>query len=91
MPFFKVTQRPLLLFTVFLLFALETFSAHAQTNTNTKTPWPKQAIRIIVTFTPGGAPDILARILAESWQQSLGVPVWLRTVLAMAAISVLIW
>ena len=75
MPFFKVTQRPLLLFTVFLLFALETFSAHAQTNTNTKTPWPKQAIRIIVTFTPGGAPDILARILAESWQQSLGVPV----------------
>ena len=37
--------------------------------------WPKQAIRIIVTFTPGGAPDILARILAESWQQSLGVPV----------------
>ena len=39
------------------------------------TQWPKQAIRIIVTFTPGGAPDILARILAESWQQSLGVPV----------------
>ena len=78
MPFFKLTKltkRPLLLFTVFLLFALETFSAHAQTNTNTKTPWPKQAIRIIVTFTPGGAPDILARILAESWQQSLGVPV----------------
>jgi tripartite-type tricarboxylate transporter receptor subunit TctC len=37
--------------------------------------WPKQAIRIIVTFTPGGAPDILARILADSWQQSLGVPV----------------
>lgn len=37
--------------------------------------WPKQTIRIIVTFTPGGAPDILARILAESWQQSLGVPV----------------
>lgn len=37
--------------------------------------WPKQAIRIVVTFTPGGAPDILARVLAESWQQSLGVPV----------------
>jgi len=75
MPLFKVTKHPLLLFTVFLLFALETFSAYAQTNANTKTPWPKQAIRIIVTFTPGGAPDILARILAESWQQSLGVPV----------------
>jgi tripartite-type tricarboxylate transporter receptor subunit TctC len=28
-----------------------------------------------VSFTPGGAPDILARVLAESWQHSLGVPV----------------
>jgi tripartite-type tricarboxylate transporter receptor subunit TctC len=37
--------------------------------------WPKQNIRIVVSFTPGGAPDILARVLAESWQQSLGVPV----------------
>ena len=78
MPFFKLTKltkRPLALLTVFLLFASGAFSTHAQTNANTKTPWPKQAIRIIVTFTPGGAPDILARILAESWQQSLGVPV----------------
>lgn len=40
-----------------------------------KTTWPKQAIKIVVTFTPGGAPDILARVLAENWQQSLGVPV----------------
>jgi len=39
------------------------------------TAWPKQAIKIVVTFTPGGAPDILARVLAESWQKSLGVPV----------------
>lgn len=37
--------------------------------------WPKQPIRIIVTFTPGGAPDILARTLAENWQKTLGVPV----------------
>jgi tripartite-type tricarboxylate transporter receptor subunit TctC len=37
--------------------------------------WPSQAIRIIVTFTPGGAPDILARVLAENWQKNLGVPV----------------
>ncbi|CAM3598755.1 tripartite-type tricarboxylate transporter receptor subunit TctC [Polynucleobacter brandtiae] len=37
--------------------------------------WPQQAIRIIVTFTPGGAPDILARVLAEHWQKNLGVPV----------------
>jgi tripartite-type tricarboxylate transporter receptor subunit TctC len=44
-------------------------------STKASPAWPKQAIRIVVTFTPGGAPDILARVLAESWQQSLGVPV----------------
>lgn len=49
-------------------------SAHAQA-LQKNTTWPKHAIRIIVTFTPGGAPDILARVLAESWQQNLGVPV----------------
>jgi tripartite-type tricarboxylate transporter receptor subunit TctC len=49
-------------------------AAQAQT-AKVNTPWPKQTIRIVVTFTPGGAPDILARVLAESWQQSLGVPV----------------
>jgi tripartite-type tricarboxylate transporter receptor subunit TctC len=40
--------------------------------------WPKQPIRIVVTFTPGGAPDILARVLAEHWQKSLGVPVFVE-------------
>jgi tripartite-type tricarboxylate transporter receptor subunit TctC len=61
-----------------LAFALACLSftniAQAQ-STKASTVWPKQAIRIVVTFTPGGAPDILARVLAESWQQSLGVPV----------------
>jgi tripartite-type tricarboxylate transporter receptor subunit TctC len=59
-----------------ILFACFGFANIAQSQTaKTNTPWPKQAIRIVVTFTPGGAPDILARVLAESWQQSLGVPV----------------
>ena len=49
--------------------------AHAQSKPPSLPNWPKQAIRIIVTFTPGGAPDILARVLAESWQQNLGVAV----------------
>lgn len=36
--------------------------------------WPTKPIRIVVTFTPGGAPDTLARVLAEKWA-SLGQPV----------------
>ncbi len=48
--------------------------ADAQTQ-STATAWPNQAIKLIVTFTPGGAPDILARELAQSWQERLGVPV----------------
>ena len=37
--------------------------------------WPSKPIRIVVTFTPGGAPDTLARILAEKWS-SLGQPIY---------------
>ena len=44
------------------------FSAQAQA------AWPTRPVRIIVTFPPGGAPDTLARVLAEKWA-SLGQPV----------------
>ena len=36
--------------------------------------WPTKPVRIIVTFPPGGAPDTLARILAEKWA-GLGQPI----------------
>jgi tripartite-type tricarboxylate transporter receptor subunit TctC len=36
--------------------------------------WPTKPIRIVVTFPPGGAPDTLARVLAEKWAP-LGQPV----------------
>ena len=37
--------------------------------------WPRETIRIVVSFPPGGAPDTLARVLAEDWQKALNVPI----------------
>ncbi|MBU3624926.1 tripartite tricarboxylate transporter substrate binding protein [Polynucleobacter sp. JS-Safj-400b-B2] len=70
MPFPQVLKS----FFIAALLCTFAFSAQAQA-VQKNTDWPKQAIRIVVTFTPGGAPDILARVLGESWQQNLGVPV----------------
>lgn len=36
--------------------------------------WPKQPIKIIVGFTPGGSNDLLARILAQKFGERLGQP-----------------
>jgi tripartite-type tricarboxylate transporter receptor subunit TctC len=59
----------------FAALLLLTGHASAQVSTSKATSWPKQTIRIVVTFPAGGAPDILARVLAESWQSSLSVPI----------------
>ena len=45
-------------------------AAHAQT-----AAWPTRPVKIVVTFPPGGAPDTLARVLADKWSQALGQPV----------------
>ncbi|MDB5874794.1 MAG: hypothetical protein JWQ07_4236 [Ramlibacter sp.] len=42
-------------------------AAHAQAN-----PWPAQPIRIVVPFAPGGANDVLARVLTEKLSLALG-------------------
>ncbi len=71
MKFFKVIHYFIFVFALCLLIP----HVQAQSQPSGNPAWPKQAIRIIVTFIPGGDPDIWARVLAENWQQSLGIPV----------------
>ena len=67
--FFRTTatQVAMQVATLAALLATALSGAHAQT-----TSWPTKPVKIVVTFTPGGAPDTLARVLAEKWGQTLG-------------------
>lgn len=51
------------------LTALVPFAARAQD------AWPRQQLRILIPFAPGGVPDIAARLLAPGLQSTLGQPV----------------
>src|SRR5205085_5141507 len=56
--------------TRFLLVALAALLGTAQAQT-----FPSKVVRIIVPFAPGGAGDVMARLLAESMSPGLGQPV----------------
>ncbi|MEY4727117.1 MAG: hypothetical protein RLZ36_1744, partial [Pseudomonadota bacterium] len=42
--------------------------------------YPNKPIRIIVPFTPGGSPDVLARTLGQKITESTGAPVVIENV-----------
>ncbi len=62
-----ISRRTACVSSALLALAFVSISAAAQTSV-----WPTKPVKIVVTFPPGGAPDTLARILADKWGQTLG-------------------
>jgi tripartite-type tricarboxylate transporter receptor subunit TctC len=50
-------------------------AAHAQAQSSAAPNFPERPIRLVVGFPPGGATDILARILSQHMPESIGQPV----------------
>jgi tripartite-type tricarboxylate transporter receptor subunit TctC len=55
--------------------ALVTFTTSGALAQTAAQDYPNKPIRIVVTFTPGGAPDIIARLLGERFTATWGQPV----------------
>jgi tripartite-type tricarboxylate transporter receptor subunit TctC len=57
-------------------FVLSGFCAQAQTTPQTPPPaWPERQVRLIVPFPPGGATDLVARVLAQRVSADIGQPI----------------
>ena len=51
------------------------FAALAPLGARAQDSWPRQPIRILIPFAPGGVPDVAARLLAPGMQAALGQPI----------------
>jgi len=58
---------------LFAVLGIAALSAHAQGGSAAN--YPERPIRLVVGFPPGGATDILARILSQHMPESIGQPV----------------
>ena len=61
-------KKSLLMHIIFLVFASLCFNISAQ-------PYPSKPIKILVGFSPGGVPDIAARVIAQKLIEKWGQPV----------------
>jgi tripartite-type tricarboxylate transporter receptor subunit TctC len=59
----------------FLHLAASSAALPALSRIATAQTYPTRPVRIIVGFAPGGAPDIVARLLAPSLSERLGQPI----------------
>src|SRR5450755_3617458 len=57
---------------------LATFTALAAVGAAAADAWPSRPIRIVAPSTPGDAPDVIARILAERLSVALGTQVFVE-------------
>lgn len=63
-------RRGLLMASAGAVLAATTWSAQAQTTT-----WPNRPLRLVVPYPAGGSSDVIARLLSQPLQETLGQPV----------------
>ena len=58
----------------FALACLAAFAAALPSASQAEAPWPRDTLRVIVPFAPGGLTDVIGRTLAQELAKSLKVP-----------------